>query len=63
MGSPVPKVDSIVRAAPPAQDILEEFWHALTFLDGKGADYNHAHAPNVLAINLQQLAHIPIEHD
>lgn len=36
MGSSIPKVDSIVRAAQPAQYILEEFWDALTFLADSG---------------------------
>lgn len=62
LGLPVPELDSLGRAAPKAPDVVRDFWQALAFLDGKGVDYNHACAGNLLAVNLPQLADLLIEH-
>lgn len=62
MGLPTPELESLGRAAPAAPDVLKSFWEALAFLDGKGVDYNHATASNVLAINLRELAGQLLEH-
>ncbi|WP_263143977.1 phage antirepressor N-terminal domain-containing protein [Pseudomonas sp. RIT-PI-AD] len=62
LGLPVPELESIGRAAPKAPDVVEPFWKALAFLDGKGVDYNHALASGLLAVNLPELARLLIEH-
>ncbi|AOE85806.1 BRO-N domain-containing protein [Pseudomonas sp. TCU-HL1] len=62
LGLPTPDIDSLGRAAPKAPDVLKVFWEALTFLDGKGVDYNHAKAPNVLGVNLPELARLLAQH-
>lgn len=62
LGLPVPELDNLGRAAPEVPDVVEPFWQALAFLDGKGVDYNHAHAGSLLAVNLPELARLLIEH-
>ncbi|MDH1589729.1 BRO-N domain-containing protein [Stutzerimonas stutzeri] len=62
LGLPVPELDNLGRAAPKAPDVVKEFWQALAFLDGKGVDYNHAKAANLLAVNMPGLADLLIEH-
>ncbi|WP_244535514.1 BRO-N domain-containing protein [Pseudomonas aeruginosa] len=62
LGLPVPELDNLGRAAPEVPDVVEPFWQALAFLDGKGVDYNHAHAGSLLAVNLPELARLMIEH-
>jgi prophage antirepressor-like protein len=61
LGLPTPEIESLGRSAPAVPDALKAFWDALAFLDGKGVDYNHATASNVLAINLRELARLLIE--
>jgi prophage antirepressor-like protein len=62
LGLPVPELDSLGRTAPTLPDVVEPFWQALAFLDGKGVDYNHANATNLLAVNLPELARLLIEY-
>lgn len=62
MGLPTPELDSLGRAAPEAPDLLSRFWEQLAFLDGKGAQYNHAIDPGLLAVNLVHLAELLREH-
>ncbi|WP_236187163.1 BRO-N domain-containing protein [Pseudomonas protegens] len=62
LGLPIPDINHLGRSAPAMPDVLKTFWEALTFLDGKGVDYNHATASNVLAVNLRELARLLIEH-
>ncbi|BAU74404.1 BRO-N domain-containing protein [Metapseudomonas furukawaii] len=62
LGLPTPDIDSIGRSAPKAPDVLKAFWEALAFLDGKGVDYNHAKAPDVLAVNLPELTRLLAQH-
>ncbi|MFJ4393161.1 BRO-N domain-containing protein [Pseudomonas soli] len=60
---PVPELDSLSRAAPRVPDVVQPFWQALAFLDGKGAVYNHTRAENLVAVNLPELARLLIEQD
>jgi len=62
MGLPTPEIDTIGRSAPPAPDVLKEFWQALAFLDSKGVAYNHSRRTDLLAINLPELARLLAEH-
>ncbi|MDE3738605.1 BRO family protein [Pseudomonas resinovorans] len=62
LGLPTPDIDRLGRATPEAPDVLRSFWEALAFLDGKCVKYNHAKAPNLLAVNLPELARLLIEH-
>ncbi|UUC51632.1 ORF6N domain-containing protein [Pseudomonas citronellolis] len=62
MGLPTPEIDTIGRSAPPAPDVLKEFWQALAFLDSKGVAYNHSRRTDLLAINLPELARLLTEH-
>lgn len=62
LGLPVPELDNLGRAAPEVPDVVQPFWEALAFLDGKGVAYNHATAANLLAVNLPELARLLVEH-
>lgn len=62
MGLPTPSIDSIGQAAPAVPDLLAPFWAALAALDAKGVAYNHARAPDLLAVNLPELARLFLEH-
>ncbi|WP_165667414.1 phage antirepressor N-terminal domain-containing protein [Metapseudomonas otitidis] len=62
MGLPTPPIDSIGQAAPTVPDLLAPFWAALAALDAKGVAYNHARAPDLLAVNLPELARLFLEH-
>lgn len=62
LGLPVPELDNLGHAAPKVLDVVEPFWKALAFLDGKGVDYNHATAAGLLGVNLRELARLLIEH-
>ena len=62
LGLPVPELDNLGHTAPQVLDVVEPFWQALAFLDGKGVDYNHATATSLLAVNLPELARLLIEH-
>lgn len=62
LGLPVPELENLGCAAPEVPVVVEPFWQALAFLDGKGVDYNHAHAASLLAVNLPDLARLLIEH-
>ncbi|WP_028628034.1 BRO-N domain-containing protein [Metapseudomonas resinovorans] len=62
LGLPTPDIDRLGHATPEAPDVLKVFWEALDFLDGKGVKYNHAKSPNLLAVNLPELARLLIEH-
>lgn len=62
LGLPVPELDNLGHAAPQVLDVVEPFWQALAFLDGKGVDYNHATASSLLAVNLPELARLLIDH-
>ncbi|MDU9395402.1 phage antirepressor N-terminal domain-containing protein [Pseudomonas sp. zfem003] len=62
MGLPTPPIDSIGQAAPAVPDLLAPFWAALAALDAKGVAYNHARAPDLLAVNLPELARLFLEH-
>lgn len=62
MGLSVPELDSIGQAAPAVPDVVQGFWAALAFLDGKGVEYNHAVASNLVAVNMPELAALLLEH-
>lgn len=62
MGLSVPELDSIGQAEPEMPDIVRGFWEALAFLDGKGVEYNHAVASNLVAVNMPELAALLLEH-
>ncbi|QEY63362.1 hypothetical protein FXN65_15355 [Metapseudomonas lalkuanensis] len=56
MGLPTPELDSLGRAAPAVPDILSTLWDALVQLDKLQVPYNHSRDPQLVAINLSQLA-------
>lgn len=61
MGLSVPELESIGQAEPEMPDIVRGFWEALAFLDGKGVEYNHAVASNLVAVNMPELAGLLLE--
>ncbi|TDF86285.1 BRO family protein [Pseudomonas sp. H9] len=62
LGLPTPEIDSLGRTAPVVPDVLKTFWETLTFLDGKGVEYNHSTRSNILAVNLREIAHLLSEN-
>ena len=61
LGLPVPDLDSLGRAAPKTPDVVQPFWQALAYLDGKDISYNHARSENLIAVNFPELARMLIE--
>lgn len=64
LGLSVPDLTSIGTGAPPATDMLVEFWGALAFLDSKGVRYNHCTpSKDFLYLQLPHLAQLFQKHN
>lgn len=56
LGMDAPPLEDLGRDAPPPPDLLGLFWDAVERLEREGAPINHAVAPDLIALNLPQLA-------
>jgi len=62
LGLSTPELNSIGWADPEVPSLLDEFWDALAYLEGKGLEFNHARGDGLLAVNLPELARMLAEH-
>lgn len=61
LGLSVPAIETIGMATPETPKLVREFWQAVQVLERAGVAYNHAVAPEIVAVNFVQLADLLLE--